>query len=137
MLMPNKLKHRRHFKGRIKGNATAGNYLAYGKFGLQSLQAERITARQIESARQAMTRHTKRSGKVWIRIFPHLPVTQKPVGLKMGKGKGAPEYYAARVKPGTVMFEMDGISEEIAREALRLAAHKLPVKTKFIAKGGF
>jgi len=136
MLLPRKMKHRKVFKGRIHGKATRGATLAFGKYGLQAQEPDRVTSRQIESARQAMTRYTKRGGKIWIRIFPHLPVTQKPVGLKMGKGKGGPEYYAARVKPGTVLFEIDGVEEDVAREALRLAAHKLPVKTKFIIKGG-
>lgn len=137
MLLPNKMKYRKAFKGRINGKASRGNTVAFGSYGLQSLDANRITSRQIEASRQAMTRYTKRGGKVWIRIFPHLPVTQKPVGLKMGKGKGNPEYYAARVRPGTVMFEIDGVSEEIAREAMRLASHKLPVRTKFLVKERF
>ncbi|MEM6997443.1 MAG: 50S ribosomal protein L16 [Patescibacteria group bacterium] len=137
MLMPNKMKFRKSFKGRIHGKATRGGSLAYGRYGLQSQQADRITGRQIEAARQAMTRYSKRGGKIWIRIFPHIPVSKKPVGLKMGKGKGNPEFYVARVKPGTVLFEMDGVPEETAREAMRLAAHKLPVKTKFIVKGSF
>lgn len=134
MLLPNKMKYRKAFKGRIHGKASRGNTVSFGSYGLQSQDADRITSRQIEAARQAMTRYTKRGGKIWIRIFPHLPVTEKPIGLKMGKGKGNPEYYAARVRPGTVMFEIDGVTEETAREALRLAAHKLPVKTKIVAK---
>ena len=137
MLLPNKMKYRKAFKGRINGKAQRGNTIAFGSYGLQSLDANRVTSRQIEASRQAMTRYTKRGGKVWIRIFPHTPVTQKPVGLKMGKGKGNPEYYAARVRPGTVMFEIDGVSEEVAREAMRLAAHKLPVRTKFLIKERF
>lgn len=134
MLLPNKMKHRKVFKGKIHGNATRGHYIAHGTYALQTLEPERITARQIESARQAMTRYIKRGGKIWIRIFPHTPVTVKPA-VKMGSGKGNPDYYAARVKPGTILFEMDGVTEEIAREAMRLAAHKLPVKTKFVIKG--
>ncbi|MCA9348532.1 50S ribosomal protein L16 [Candidatus Saccharibacteria bacterium] len=137
MLLPNKMKYRKAFKGRIHGKARRGNAVSFGSYGLQSQDAARITSRQIEASRQAMTRYTKRGGKIWIRIFPHLPVTQKPIGLKMGKGKGSPEYYAARVRPGTVMFEIDGVTEEIAREALRLAAHKLPVRTKVIEKEKF
>ena len=135
MLMPKKMKHRKEFKGRVHGKATRGGTLAFGKYGLQAQEANRITSRQIEASRQAMTRYTKRGGKIWIRIFPHVPVSGKPIGQKMGKGKGAPEYYAARIKPGTILFEIDGVEEDIAREALRLAAHKLPVKTKFVVKG--
>lgn len=135
MLLPNKLKHRRQFKGRMKGVATSMNTIAFGSFALQSQGMDRITSRQIESARQAMTRYIKRGGKIWIRIFPHTPVTRKALGTKMGGGKGSPEFFVAKVHPGTVLFEMDGVSEEIAREAMRLAAHKLPVKTKFIMRG--
>lgn len=134
MLIPNKTKYRRVMKGRIKGPATSGNTIAFGDFALQSQGSERITSRQIESARQAMTRYIKRGGKIWIRIFPHTPVTRKPLGLKMGGGKGSPEFFVAKVRPGTVLFEMQGVSEEVAREAMRLAAHKLPVKTKFITR---
>ncbi|MEI6237542.1 MAG: 50S ribosomal protein L16 [Candidatus Saccharibacteria bacterium] len=134
MLLPNKMKHRKVFKGKIRGKASVGNYIAYGDFALQSMSHERVTSRQIESARQAMTRYTKRGGKIWIRIFPHTPVTRKPLDVKMGSGKGSPEFFAAKVKPGTVMFEMQGVTEETAREAMRLAAHKLPVKTKFITR---
>lgn len=134
MLAPKKTKFRKSRKGRNRGIATSGNYIAYGDFGLQSKGHERITARQIESARQAMTRYIKRGGKIWIRIFPHLPVTKKPLDTKMGSGKGNIEYYAAKVKPGTIMFEMQGVSEELAKEAMRLASHKLPVKTKFITR---
>jgi large subunit ribosomal protein L16 len=134
MLVPNRTKFRKVRKGRISGPATSGNYIAYGEFALQAQGHERITSRQIESARQAMTRYIKRGGKIWIRIFPHTPVTKKPLDVKMGSGKGSPEYFAAKVKPGTIMFEMQGVSEEIAREAMRLAAHKLPVKTKFLVK---
>lgn len=134
MLIPNKTKYRRVMKGRIKGPATKGNTIAFGDYALQSMGAERITSRQIESARQAMTRYIKRGGKIWIRIFPHTPVTRKPLGLKMGGGKGSPEFFVAKVRPGTVLFEMQGVSEEVAREAMRLASHKLPVKTKFITR---
>ena len=134
MLIPNKTKYRRVMKGRIKGPATSGNTIAFGDYALQSLSSERVTSRQIESARQAMTRYIKRGGKIWIRIFPHTPVTRKPLGLKMGGGKGSPEFFVAKVRPGTIMFEMQGVSEEVAREAMRLAAHKLPVKTKFISR---
>lgn len=135
MLMPSRTKFRKVRKGRITGVATSGNYIAYGEFALQAQGHERITARQIEAARQAMTRYVKRGGKIWIRIFPHTPVTKKPLDVKMGSGKGSPEYFAAKVKPGTVLFEMQGVSEQVAREAMRLAGHKLPVKTKFLIKG--
>ncbi len=135
MLIPNRTKHRKERKGKIKGHATRGNYIAFGQYALTSLEPERITSRQIEAARQAMTRHIKRGGKIWIRIFPHTPVTRKPQDVKMGSGKGNPEYFAARVKPGTILFEMADVQEDIAREAMRLAAHKLPVKTKFVVKG--
>ena len=134
MLLPNKTKHRKEFKGRIRGVATRGNKIAYGEFALQAQGHERITSRQIESARQAMTRYIKRGGNIWIRIVPHTPVSRKPQDVKMGSGKGNPEFFAARVKPGTILFEMAGVSEELAREAMRLASHKLPVKTKFITK---
>ena len=134
MLLPKKVAHRKVRIGKNRGNATRGNYVAFGDYGLQSLDNERITSRQIEAARQAMTRHVKRGGKIWIRIFPHIPVTRKPVGLKMGMGKGNPEFFAAKVKEGTVMFEMNGVSEEVAGEAMRLASHKLPVKCKFIKR---
>lgn len=134
MLLPKKTKYRKVRKGKNDGNATRGHYVAFGDFGLQSQENSDITSRQIESARQAMTRYIKRGGKIWIRIFPHIPVTRKPLGLKMGGGKGNPEFYVARVKAGTVLFEMKGVEETVAREAMRLAAHKLPVKTKFIVK---
>lgn len=134
MLLPKKTAWRKVRIGKNTGVATAGNYIAFGDFGLQSEGNERITSRQIEAARQAMTRYIKRGGKIWIRIFPHTPVTKKPQDVKMGGGKGNPEYFAAKVKTGTVMFEMKGVSEEIAREAMRLASHKLPVKTKFIKR---
>lgn len=134
MLLPKRTKYRKTFKGKNDGIATRGNYIAFGDYALQSQSNGDITSRQIESARQAMTRYIKRGGKIWIRIFPHIPVTRKPVGLKMGMGKGNPEFFAAKVKAGTVMFEMKGVDEEVAREAMRLAAHKLPVKTKFIKR---
>ena len=134
MLLPKKTKYRKVRIGKNEGNATRGNYIAFGDYALQSQSNERITSRQIESARQAMTRYIKRGGKIWIRIFPHTPVTKKPQDVKMGSGKGNPEYFAAKVKAGTVMFEMKGVSEEVAREAMRLASHKLPVKTKFIKR---
>jgi len=134
MLLPKKTKYRKVRIGKNNGNATRGNYVAFGDYGLQSQSNERVTSRQIESARQAMTRYIKRGGKIWIRIFPHTPVTKKPQDVKMGSGKGNPEYFAAKVKAGTVMFEMKGVTEEVAREAMRLAAHKLPVKTKFIKR---
>jgi len=136
MLIPNKMKYRRVRKGRIKGPATSGNSIAFGQYALQSLGQERITSRQIESARQAMTRYIKRGGKIWIRIFPHTPVTKKPLGIKMGGGKGSPEFFVAKVRVGTILFEMQGVSEETAREAMRLAAHKLPIKTKFVMREG-
>ena len=134
MLLPKKMKHRKVRKGKNEGSATRGNYIAFGDFGLQSQSNNDITSRQIESARQAMTRYIKRGGKIWIRIFPHLPRTRKPADVKMGGGKGNPEFFVARVKAGTVLFEMKGVDEAVAREAMRLAAHKLPVKTKFIVK---
>lgn len=134
MLMPKRTKHRKVFKGKVRGPATSGNYIAFGDYALQAQGHERITSRQIESSRQAMTRYIKRGGKIWIRIFPHKPVTRKALGTKMGSGKGSPEFFVAPVRPGTIMFEMQGVSEEVAREAMRLAAHKLPVKTKFLVK---
>lgn len=135
MLMPSRTKFRKVRKGRIHGgSAQALSTIAYGRYALVSLQSERINARQIEAARQAMTRYIKRGGQIWIRIFPHTPVTRKPQDVKMGSGKGSPEFFVAKVKPGTVMFEMDGVAEEVAREAMRLAGHKLPVKTRFAVK---
>lgn len=134
MLMPKRTKHRKVFKGRIRGVATAGDYIAFGDYALQAQSHERISARQIESARQAMTRYVKRGGKIWIRVFPHTPVTKKPQDVKMGSGKGNPELFVAKVKPGTILFEMQGIPVETAREAMRLASHKLPIKTKFLVK---
>lgn len=136
MLLPKRTKFRKIRKGKIRGVATSGNYIAYGEYALQAQGHERITSRQIEAARQAMTRYIKRGGKIWIRIFPHIAVTRKPLDVKMGSGKGSPEFFVAKVRPGTIMFEMQGVSEEIAREAMRLAAHKLPVKTKFLVKEG-
>jgi large subunit ribosomal protein L16 len=135
MLLPKRTKFRKVRKGRIRGVATSGNYIAFGDFALQAQSHERVTSRQIEASRQAMTRYIKRGGKIWIRIFPHTPVTRKPQDVKMGSGKGNPEFFAAKVRPGTILFEMQGVSEEIAREAMRLAAHKLPVKTKFLIRG--
>ena len=134
MLSPKRTKFRKLHKGRIKGEAKGGFDLNFGSFGLKAIEPERVTARQIESARRAMTRHMKRQGRVWIRIFPDTPVTQKPTEVRMGKGKGSVEYWAAKVKPGRVMFEIDGVSEPIAREALCLAAMKLPVKSRIVAK---
>lgn len=134
MLLPKKTKYRKVRKGKNDGVATRGHYVSFGDYGLQSLDNERISSRQIESARQAMTRHIKRGGKIWIRIFPHTPVTRKPADVKMGSGKGNPEFFVAKVKAGTVLFEMKGVDEEVAREAMRLAAHKLPIKTKFVVK---
>ena len=134
MLLPKKTKYRKVRIGKNEGVATRSNYVAFGDYALQSLTNERITSRQIESARQAMTRYIKRGGKIWIRIFPHTPVTRKAVGTKMGTGKGNPEFFVAKVKSGTVMFEMKGVTEETAREAMRLAAHKLPVRTRFIRR---
>ncbi len=134
MLMPKRVKRRRQFRGRMKGEAHKGNTVAYGEYGLQALECGWITSNQIEAARVAMTRFVKRGGKVWVDIFPHKPVTKKPAETRMGSGKGSPEYWVAVVKPGRVMFEMAGIPEEQAREALRLASHKLPVKCKFVKK---
>ena len=134
MLMPKRVKYRRQHRGRMKGKATRGNTVTYGEYGLQALEPGWITSNQIEAARIAMTRHTKRGGKVWIKIFPDKPITQKPAETRMGSGKGSPEYWVAVVKPGRVMFEIAGVSEELAREALRLASHKLPIKTKIIKK---
>ncbi len=134
MLLPKKTKYRKVRKGKNEGNATRGHYVAFGDYGLQSKGNNDITSRQIESARQAMTRYIKRGGKIWIRIFPHTPRTRKPQDVKMGSGKGNPEFFVAKVKAGTVLFEMKGVQEEVAREAMRLAAHKLPVKTKFVKR---
>ena len=134
MLMPKRVKHRKTMRGRMKVKAQRGNFLAYGEFGIIATQPGWITSNQIEAARQAMTRHTKRGGQVWIKIFPDKPVTAKPAETRMGSGKGAPEYWVAVIKPGRVLFEIGGVSEDVAREALRLASHKLPVKTKIIAR---
>jgi large subunit ribosomal protein L16 len=134
VLLPKKTKHRKVRKGRNNGVATRGNYVAFGDYGLQAQSNERVTSRQIEAARQAMTRYIARGGKIWIRIFPHTPVTRKPLDVKMGSGKGNPEFFVAKVKAGTVLFEMKGVDQAIAREAMRLASHKLPVKTKFIMR---
>ena len=134
MLMPKRVKRRKQFRGRMKGTAHRGNFLAYGEFGLQATEPCWVTSQQIEAARIALTRYTKRGGQVWIKIFPDKPVTEKPAETRMGSGKGSPEYWVAVVKPGRVLFEVAGISEDIAREALRLASHKLPLKTKFIKR---
>lgn len=134
MLQPKRTKFRKQFKGRIHGVATGGVSLSFGSYGLKAVEPERVTARQIEAARRAITRHMKRQGRVWIRIFPDVPVTSKPTEVRMGKGKGAVDYWAARVKPGRVVFEIDGVNEEVAREALRLGAAKLPIKTRFVQR---
>lgn len=134
MLSPKRTKFRKQHKGKVKGLATRGHRLSFGTFGLKSMEAAWITARQIEAARVALTRHMKREGQVWIRIFPDKPITKKPAEVRMGKGKGAPEYWIAQVKPGTILFEADGVSMEIAKEAMRLAAQKLPVTTKFVVR---
>ena len=136
MLMPKRVKYRRVQRGRLKGKATRGNTLAYGEFGLVATEPAWITSNQIEAARIAMTRYIRRGGKVWIKIFPDKPITEKPAETRMGSGKGSPEYWVAVVKPGRVMFEMDGVAEEAAREAMRLASHKLPIKCKFAKKEG-
>ena len=135
MLQPKRTKYRKVQKGRLRGKAYRGSDLAFGDFGLQTLEHGRITARQIEAGRIAMTRHAKRGGKVWIRIFPDKPMTKRPPETRMGKGKGNPEYWVARVKPGRVLYEMEGVSPEVAREALRLASHKLSVRTRFMERG--
>lgn len=137
MLSPKKVKYRKCHKGRTNGNASRGVDLSFGSYGLKTLEPGRITARQIEAARIAITRHIKRGGRVWIRIFPDKPITKKPAETRMGKGKGPVEAWVAVVQPGRVLYEMDGISKEVAQEALRLAAHKLPVATKFVIRGGF
>jgi large subunit ribosomal protein L16 len=136
MLQPKRTKFRKMQKGRIKGVAKGGYTLNFGAYGLKALEPERITARQIEAARRAMTRHMKRAGRVWIRIFPDVPVSKKPTEVRMGKGKGSPEYWAARVKPGRIMFEIDGVSREVALEAMRLAAAKLPIKCRVVMRPG-
>ena len=136
MLQPKKMKFRKMHKGRIHGKAKGGSDLNFGQYGLKALAPHRITARQIEAARRAITRHMKRAGRVWIRIFPDVPVAKKPAEVRMGKGKGSTEYWAARVKPGRIMFEIDGVNEEIAKEALRLGAAKLPIATKVVTRIG-
>ncbi|MEJ0013177.1 MAG: 50S ribosomal protein L16 [Bauldia sp.] len=134
MLQPKRTKFRKQFKGRIHGTATSAAELTFGSFGLRALEPERVTARQIEAARRAITREMKRSGRVWIRVFPDVPVSKKPTEVRMGKGKGTPEFWAARVKPGRIMFEIDGVPVELAREALRLGAAKLPIRTRFVQR---
>lgn len=134
MLAPKKTKFRKQHKGRIHGKAKGGTALNFGSFGLKALQPERVTARQIEAARRAITKHIKRAGRVWIRIFPDVPVSIKPAEVRMGSGKGSPEYWVCRVKPGRILFELDGVAEDIAREAFELASAKLPIKTKFISR---
>ena len=134
MLQPKRTKFRKVQKGRIKGTAKGGTTLNFGSHGLKAIEPERITARQIEAARRAITRHMKRAGRVWIRIFPDLPVSSKPAEVRMGKGKGSPEFWAARVNPGRIMFELDGVSDELAREALKLGAAKLPIKTRIVTR---
>jgi len=136
MLQPKRTKFRKAHKGRIKGVAKGGFTLNFGSYGLKALQPERVTARQIEATRRAITRHMKRAGRVWIRIFPDVPVSKKPTEVRMGKGKGTPEFWACRVKPGRIMFEIDGVSESVAREALELGAAKLPIKTKIVRRLG-
>ncbi len=136
MLQPKKTKYRKAHKGRIRGKAKGGTTLNFGSYGLKALTAERVTSRQIEAARRAITRHMKRAGKVWIRIFPDVPVSKKPTEVRMGKGKGTPEYWAARVKPGRVMFEIDGVPSDIAHTALNLGSSKLPLQTKVIMRPG-
>ena len=134
MLMPKRVKYRRVHRGRMKGNAQRGNTITYGEFGLQALEPTWITSNQIEAARRAMTRYVRRGGNIWIKVFPDKPVTEKPAETRMGSGKGSPEYWVAVVKPGRILFEMGGVSEEDAREAMRLAAHKLSIKTKFVKR---
>ena len=136
MLQPKRTKFRKQFKGRIRGRATSATTLDYGEYGLKALEPERITARQIEAARRAITRAMKRQGRVWIRMFPDIPVSKKPAEVRMGAGKGAPEFWACRVKPGRVLFEVDGVKSDVAREALSLAAAKLPIRTKFVTRLG-
>src|SRR5687768_9684706 len=134
MLQPKRTKFRKAHKGRIKGIATSGNSLAFGQFGLKAVEPERLTARQLEAARRALTRHMKRAGQVWIRVFPDVPVSKKPLEVRMGSGKGTPEYWVTRIKPGRIIFEVDGVSVQTAREALDLAAAKLPIKTRFVER---
>ncbi len=134
MLLPKKTKYRKQMKGRLRGEASRGTTIAFGQFALKAETGERITSRQIEAARRAMTRYIKRGGKIWIRIFPDTPITKKPAEVRMGSGKGSIDHYAAKVRPGRIMFEMDGVAEDVAREAMRLAAHKLPVRTRFLVR---
>ena len=134
MMQPKRTKFRKAFKGRIRGNAKGGFALNFGEFGLKALEPERVTARQIEAARRALTRHMKRAGRVWIRVFPDVPVSKKPIEVRMGKGKGAPEWWIARVAPGRIMFEIDGVPDDVARQALILGAAKLPIKTKIVTR---
>jgi large subunit ribosomal protein L16 len=134
MLLPKKTKYRKQMKGVMKGDATRGTDIAFGQYALKAETAERVTSRQIEAARRAMTRYVKRGGKIWIRIFPDVPVTKKPAEVRMGSGKGSVDHYVARVRAGRVMFEMDGVSEDVAKEAMRLASHKLPVRTRFVVR---
>jgi large subunit ribosomal protein L16 len=134
MLQPSRTKFRKQHKGRIKGVATSGATLSFGQFGLKAMEPDRVTARQIEAARRAMTRHMKRAGRVWIRVFPDVPVSKKPLEVRMGSGKGAPEYWVVRIKPGRILFEIDGVTTTIAKEALTLAAAKLPIKTRFVER---
>lgn len=134
MLSPKRVKYRKQQKGRMRGKASRGNFVAFGTYGLQALECGYLTSQQIEAARIAMTRHVKRGGKIWIRIFPDKPFTRKPAETRMGKGKGSPEGWVAVIRPGRILYEMEGVSEEVAREALRLASHKLPVKTKFVLR---
>lgn len=134
MLMPKRTKHRKVQRGRMKGKAQRGAQVSFGQYGLKAMEPAWINSRQIEAARVAMTRYVKRGGQIWIRIFPDKPITQKPAETRMGKGKGSPEYWVAVVKPGRILFEIDGVAEDVAREAMRLAAHKLPIKTKFVSR---
>ena len=136
MLSPKRTKYRKQFKGRLHGVAQSGNSLNFGSYGLKAMTPGRVTARQIEAARRAMTRHMKRAGRVWIRVFPDVPVTQKPAEVRQGKGKGTPEYWCVRVKPGRIMFEVDGVPHDVAKRAFELAAAKLPVKTRFVSRLG-
>ncbi|MBN1351449.1 50S ribosomal protein L16 [candidate division KSB1 bacterium] len=137
MLMPKRVKFRKHQRGRMRGKAVRGSSLSFGQFGLKALEPAWITSRQIEAARIAITRHVRRGGKIWIRIFPDKPVTQKPAETRMGKGKGSPEFWVAVVKPGRILFEIEGVPADVAREAIRLASHKLPIKTKFVSQTDF
>ena len=136
MLSPKRTKYRKAFKGRISGAAKGGTNLDFGSYGLKAMEPDRLTARQIEAARRAITRHMKRAGRVWIRVFPDVPISRKPAEVRMGSGKGAPEFWAARVRPGRILFELDGVTSTIAREALLLAAAKLPIRTRFVARIG-